>query len=136
MKFSKRLAISLAALLIVSLSGCQCWIEEFRVFAIGTTGRIDNGGIITPRVIELSTFGSYGNGCPPSSTTITSVEFYNGANKLGSGTKSVNTFRFDWNITPGKDGIAATGISEVVLTAVDQTGTRSTGLLNFSVQAP
>ena len=136
MKFSKRLAIPLMALCIVLLSGCQCWFEEFTVFASGETGPINSGEVIAPRVIELFTFDSYGNGCPPSSTTITRVEFYNGANKLGVGTKSVNVFTFDWNITPGKDGIAMTGISEVVLTAVDQTGTRSTALLKFSVQAP
>lgn len=135
MKFSKRFAIPLAALWIVLLSGCQCWFDEFRVLANSKTASINSEAVLTPQVITLFTFGSYGNGCPPSSTTITRVEFYNGANKLGVGTKSVNVFTFDWNITPGKDGIAATGISEVVLTAVDQTGTRSTALLKFSVQA-
>ena len=136
MNFSKQNLIITSLVSIILLSGCQCWYIEFKVFATGKMILINSESIIAPQVITLSTFDNYGNGCPPSSTTITNVEFYNGANKLGTGTKSGTQFRFNWNIVAGQDGIAATGISEVAVTAVDQTGTRSETALTFSVQAP
>ncbi|NJK44413.1 MAG: hypothetical protein HC933_09140 [Pleurocapsa sp. SU_196_0] len=126
----------LLALNLFVLTSCSCWNSSFDVSATNSTGIVQAGQTIPPQTIMLFAPATYGNGCPPASNTVTSVDFYNGTNKLGTGTKGVNTFSFQWNITAGKDGIAATGVSEVVLTAVDPSGYRSPIPFKFSVQAP
>jgi hypothetical protein len=128
--------LALTVSLCFLFSGCVCVVTNFTVTANGGSGRVLNGQTIAPQKVTLVVPTVYGNGCAEASNTVTSVEFFNGTNRLGVGTKSVNTFTFDWNIVAGQDGVATAGVTQVSLTAIDQTGTRSTPELKFSVQVP
>jgi hypothetical protein len=121
---------------LLVLTGCNCWFAGFEVTGLTTTGAIQENQTISAQKLTLIAPDFYGNGCPPSSNTVTSVDFYNGSVKIGSGTKDINKFSFDWTITPGQDGVAVSGVSEIVITAVDQTGFRSPQALKFKVNIP
>ena len=133
-RFQRPVLMGLLSLLI--LTGCNCWSASFDVTGITSAGAVQENQTITAQKITLVAPDFYGNGCPPSSNTITSIDFYNGSIKIGSGTKSINKFSFDWSIAAGLDGIAITGLSEVVITAVDQNGFRSPLALKFKVNVP
>jgi hypothetical protein len=120
---------------MISLIGCTCYYGGFEVKASASTGLLTADQVIKPQKITLIAPDFYGNGCPPSSNAVTSVDFYNGSIKIGKGTKDVNTFTLIWDVTPGKDGVADLGITEVTLTAVDQTGYRSPQSLKFKISA-
>jgi hypothetical protein len=131
------LALLFVLLPPIALTGCQCWYQGFDVRATAASGglvQFDQRLEVQRLVLYAPDF--YGNGCPAESNPVTSVDFYNGAVKIGSGTKDVNTFVLEWNLTPGRDGIAATGVTRVRLTAVDQRGYRSAQALEFDVFVP